>query len=117
MGILNEIKMITGLSRNHLAEIFEVQPAQVAHWEVDPSTIPVGLLAELVQDFEEATQFLDREQLTWDQVVSYRRATMRLGVSNYMLSIMLARRDIEPLDFGCLGLWITEQELKACQKP
>lgn len=117
MATLNEIKTVTGISRNQLAEIFEVQPAQVAHWEVDPSTIPVGPLASLVEDFEEATEWLDHNFLTWDDVLSYRTASMRLGVSQYMLSIMLARRNIEPTDFGCLGLWITQQELKACQRP
>lgn len=117
MGILNQIKLVTGVSRNQLAEIFEVSPQQMAHWEVDQSTIPVGPLTSLVEDFDEASMCLDDHGLTWDQVVSYRDASMRLGVGVRTLSLMLARRDIEPIDFGCLGLWITTEELKACQKP
>lgn len=117
VDILNHIKLMTGISMEHLAEIFEASPAQMTHWMIDPSTISVGHLSNLEADFEDASMLLDAQNLTWDQAVSYRDAARKLSVSPYSLSFMLARRDISPMDFGCLGLWITQQDLVACRRP
>lgn len=116
VDILNHIKTMTGIGMDQLAGIFEASPAQMTHWMVDPSTIPVGHLSNLEEDFEEASMLLDAQNLTWDQAVSYRDAARKLGVSPYSLSFMLSRRDISPMDFGVLGLWITQADLSACRR-
>lgn len=116
MNILNRIIAVTGIYRDQVAEHFGVTSEQVAHWEVDISTIPMGLLAPFVEDFYKATTHLDHFDWSWDSVIAFRNAARGLKVSPYTLSFMLARRGIEPMDFGTLGLWITIEEMAACRR-
>lgn len=115
MGHLSGIVQVTGVDWDLVAQHFEVTRDQVGRWMVDESTIPVAHLVSLMEQFDEATEYLDERHLTWDQVFTFRQVAKKLGVSHYTLSFMLARRDIEPMDFGCLGLWITAGELAACR--
>lgn len=117
---LTHIKNITGISRNHLAEIFGWSVNSVARWEVEPSTIPgdaAALWLQLQTDFELATAWIDETGYTWDQMIPARMAAMKLGISPHTLKSLLGRKRIQPIDFGLLGEFLTTDDLRQCKKP
>lgn len=117
---LAHIKRITGISRNQLAEAFGYSPGVVAKWEDDPTQIPAdarGAFDDLLDDFLAASDALDDDNLTWDEVMPARIVAMKLGVSAHTFTAMMARRNRELWHFGSLGSWATAADLAACQRP
>jgi len=116
---LTHIKRVTGISRNQLSEVFGYSPNVIAKWEVDSSTLPDDAnitIEEIKGDFLAATDALDEASLTWDEVMPARIAAMKLGVSAHTFTSMMRRRRRDLWDFGCLGLWATDDDLAACRQ-
>lgn len=117
---LVHIKNLTGLSRNRLADILEYGVNAVAKWEQHPESIPDKVkpaIAELVEDFQAATNWLDDEGLTWDQVIPAGTAAMKLGISHHTLRSLAARKRIAFIDLGLLGPYLTVSDLAECRRP
>lgn len=115
---LAHIKRITGISRNQLAEIFGYSPTVVAKWEAAPATIPADTRStfdELLDDFLAASDALDEDNLTWDDMYPARIIAMKLGVSYATFVALMHRRNRELWDFGTMGLWGTQEDLDACK--
>lgn len=116
---LTYIRNVTGLSRNHLADIFGYTPNSVARWE-NEHKLPIdamGTYDQLYSDFNKASHQLDELALMWDEVIPVRQAAMKLGISPHTMQSMLARKRIAPFDFGLLGNFITVTDLAECRRP
>lgn len=117
---LGEMRRMIGMSRNHLSWIVGVSPQLVARWETGDTggltEDAIDTIENLRLDFDAATSWLDEQDLTWDNVVTFRTAAMKFGVSTPTLQSLLRRADIEPIDFGLLGRWVTHEDLVACRK-
>ena len=117
---LQQIKAVTGISRNQISEVMGYNPNAVARWETDPSLVPADAkdnYDQFLDDFKYATDCLDDDELTWDDVMPIRIMAMKLGVSPHTANVMLNRRKRYAWDFGTLGLWVTEEDLTACRRP
>ena len=116
---LAHVKRITGISRNQLSEIFGYSPTAILRWETDSETIPIDAqqqFNDLLDDFLAASDALDEDGLTWDDVTPARIVAMKLGVSAHTFESMMKRRKRELWDFGTLGLWATDEDLAACRR-
>lgn len=115
---LTHIKRVTGISRNHLAEILAYSPNVVAKWEEDPARIPEHvrpLVGELLADFIEATDLLDETGTSWDEVMPARIGAMKLGVSMATFQELMRRRRRDFWSFGTMGLWCEPEDIEACR--
>lgn len=113
------LRKITGISRNHLADIFGYTPNSIARWEVD-NRIPINALDtynDLQTDFDRASEWLDDHKLMWDEVIPVRQAAMQLGISPYTMASLLARKKITPMNFGLLGNFVTNADVHLCRRP
>lgn len=116
---LTHLKSITGLSRNFLAEVFESNPNTLSRWEAGDG-IPTDkqyIWDEVTHMFDEVTDVLDYLGLGWDDVMHIRQAAMKLGVSPITMRSLLARKQIQPINGGILGDFITLVDLATCRRP
>lgn len=117
---LQQIKTITGISRNQISEAMGYNPNAVARWENDPGMVPMDAIdayQQFIEDFKYASDCLDDDGLTWDEMMPIRIMAMKLGVSPHLANFMLNRRKRYAWDFGSMGLWVTEADLVACRRP
>lgn len=116
------VKRVTGLYPVELAEMLNADVPTVEQWLVDDSTIDDATQSRLVaeerlfEEFRYATDWLDGLNLTWDQVKSLPQVARQLFVTIGTLEVLLNQRKIKPLDFGILGLWLTDEQVQACRK-
>jgi hypothetical protein len=117
---LGVMRRVAGMSRNHLSWILDVTPQRLSMWEsgdtagLDPDAIDV--IETMKLDFDAATEWLESEQLGWDDVMPFRLASMKLGVSTGTLRSLLKRNKIDPMDFGLMGLWVSRDDVLACRR-
>jgi hypothetical protein len=116
MNVLLQVKRSTGLYPVELAEMLNTDVPTVEAWLVDDSTIDEVAEERLFEEFRYATDWLDGLNLTWDQVKSLRQVSRQLFVTTRTLEVLLTQRKIKPLDFGVLGLWLTDEQVQACRK-
>lgn len=118
---LGDMRRLIGMSRNHMAWILNITPHTLVKWEEGtsaprPDDEANATLEEIYRDFEAAGEWLDTEGHTWDHVIPFRIAAMKLGISTGTLHALMRRKKIHPLNFGLLGLWVSNEDLIACRK-
>lgn len=113
---LLHVKRCTGLYPVELAEILNTDVPTAESWLVDDSTIDKVAWDRLEEEFRYATDWIDSLNLTWDQVKTLRQVSRLLFVTLGTLDTLLSQRKIKPLDFGILGLWLTDEQVQACRK-
>lgn len=117
---LGAMRRLIGMSRNHLAWILNASPQMVTRWEegetrgLDPDAIDA--LENLKLDFDAATAWLDEQGISWDDMITFRQAGVKLGVSVGTLHSLVKRKKIDPIDLGLLGLWLTHEDLIKCRR-
>lgn len=117
---LGTMRRLIGMSRNHLAWILDASPQLIARWETGDnrgmSPDVIDAVENLKLDLDAATAWLESEGIGWDDLITFRQAGMKLGISIGTLHATLKRKDIDPIDLGLLGLWITHEDLAACRQ-
>lgn len=117
---LGVMRRTIGMSRNHLAWILDATPQTVTRWEdgnargMNPDQ--VDAIENMKLDYDTATAWLDENNLTWDDVIPLRLAAMKLGISINTLHSLLKRKNMEPIELGLLGRWITHEDTQACRR-
>lgn len=110
MNLLDLVRL-GDLELREVGSILDVPVSQVVEMKQNNEPLP----DEVVEQVHYATDRIESLELTWDQVHTMRWVRHKLGVTQATLEVLLKQRNIEPLDFGSLGPWLTDQDVAACR--
>lgn len=117
---LTAIMATTRLSQNKTAYLLDIPTSRLRSWLSGRSrTVAVDgveKIAALHAAFEDADIFLGSEYAGWDDVIYRADAAMFLGIGAYALDWKMEAAKIKYLDFGALGLWLWQEDLRRWKK-
>jgi transcriptional regulator with XRE-family HTH domain len=117
---LAAIMSATGLSQNKTANLLEIPASRLRAWLSGRSrTVAadgVDKIAGLHAAFEDADVFLLSQQAGWADVICRADAAMYLGIGAYALDWKMEAAKIPYLDFGALGQWLWQEDLRRWKK-
>jgi transcriptional regulator with XRE-family HTH domain len=119
-GFINEVRTATGLSRNHLGTMMGIGSQTIRKWEegdfVTISTTTDNKVLALEASYIDASDWLNRFNMTWDDVTTRRNAAMMCGIGTYALDRKIRfTSQGNYIDFGMLGLWVEWDQVRQCQ--
>lgn len=119
-GILAHMRRNMGVSLNQFAGFLKSHGSHVRRWETGDVQWVHWNTAQRVADFCDAyaaaETWLKDENLTWAQIIPLRGAASHLGVAVTVLRMRLAAQDVEPIELGLLGDWVTREEMSRCRR-
>lgn len=119
-GWLAEMRKQTGVSLNTMAGWLGSNSHHVGRWERgDVQWVQVRSarrVADLCDVHREANEWLQDNDLTWEEIMPLRVAAANLGIAVSTLRGRLAKVDAEPIDFAMMGEWIEKTVVAKCRR-
>lgn len=118
---IRDMRRQLGVSPNVVAGWLGSTSHQVTRWENgDQKWVQVRTALrffDLCQAHRQANEWLQGEQLTWEEIEPVPMGAYRLGISRTTLRSRLAAGELEPIDLGTvLGEWIERAVVDACRR-
>lgn len=120
-GWIKDMRRQLGVTPNFVAGWLGSTSHQVARWEAGGQKwvqVATALRFQALCDAHRAAnEWLQAEEMTWDQIEPVAMGSYRLGISKATLKSRLEAGQVDPIDFGpILGEWIEKVLVDACRR-